>query len=456
MRRNALVAAILALVMVGCPGCWDKVELEDIAWVQAIGFDKREDGYLSITFEIGVPRGFNKGGMDGGGQGAPRYIVPTVVSRGLGEAMDIMATAVGRRLSLHHTQMVLFGEDLAKSDIRGVMASLDRSRELRRSILVAVCRGRAEDVLRVTMSPLEISPSRFIQTILQQHPMTGLFEAARFSSFMAALESGAITPSCALIAITRELAGGAGTQASGGSVEQQYPPIPPVGERMMEPALPPGYQSSDWTTALLEAGKVPYIGGGPVAAMGTAVFSGGKMVGVLSGDETSAMLMVRGDFERGGFSIADPEKPDQPEYSMNLELFGTKPRIQVHRSGDSIQIDVKIGVTISGISWRTQTDYTDPRMESVVEQAVAAYLKKVLDQAIFRTQKEMKADAFGFGNKVRKTFATWDEFDRFAWLAKYPEAEIRTAVDARLVRYGLDLAPPRIPPGELILKQQNP
>lgn len=444
MRSRVLLLVIL--IATCCSGCWDRVELEDIAWVQAIGFDEGPGGYLSTTLEIVIPHRLGAGGAGRDGGRGPGFLTMTVVSRTAYDAIDLAAVTLGRTLSLQHTQLFLFGEGLARSDIRGLVSALDQSREVRRSSIIAVARGRAEDVLRVMMSPLEMSPSRFIQTVIQQHPRTGLFEARRLSTFISALETGSVSPSCPIVAISRGIGAGKGGE--------ELSRTPQPGERIQKPEFPPGFESPGWTATQLQAGQIPQIGGGPVGVMGTAVFSGGRMVGDLNGDETACMLAVRGDFERGGLSIEDPMEPGKPEYSMSYEVRGGKSRVKATRSGDSVQIDVEISLEIDYVSSRTQTDYTDPRNARMAEQAVGAYVKRILDTAISRTQ-EMKADVFGFGDKVRRTFATWPEFDRFAWISKYPRAVVKTAVNVKMTRYGLSFAPPRIPPGEVIIERER-
>jgi hypothetical protein len=98
---------------------------------------------------------------------------------------------------------------------------------------------------------------------------------------------------------------------------------------------------------------------------------------------------------------------------------------------------------------KTQTDYTDPRNTPLAEAAVADYVKQNMDSAIQRMQR-IGVDPFGFGERVRRTFLTWPEWDSFAWPTKYPSAHITTRADVSIKQYGLDLAPPRIAPWEII------
>ncbi len=443
--RRVMVAIALVVVVVGCPGCWDKVELEDVAWVQAMGFDKGPDGYTVTTFQVGVPRNL-RGGVGGGGAGVPSgpyHVTVSVLAKTSFEAIDLVALNLGRRLSLEHTQSFVFGEELARADIRGLASGMDRFREVRGSAFVFLARGRAEDVLRAMTSPLDVSPSRFLQTIVQQHRHTGLFEATQFAPFIWGIQSDAHTASAPIIALAKDIRPGVPT-----GMGREYPASPGIGERIGETALP-DVGGATAGSSMLEAGRMPRLGGGPVEVMGTAVFSGGQMVGDLDGEETRAMMMLKGRFERAAFSIPDPMAP---EYPLALEIKGLGTRVRARRDGERVWIDVTVRVEINYIFTRTQADYTDPRNSPIVEKAVEEYLKAHLDRAIARA-KGMKVDPFGLGEYVRKTFWTWPEWEAFAWPTKFPDALVNASVKCNLARYGMNLEPLSVPPGERLRKQ---
>jgi spore germination protein KC len=445
--------AVILLIASTASGCYDKVELEDVAWVQGMGFDKGPEGYIATTLQIGVPHTLGGSITDGGGGSGPHYSTITVLAKTALEALDLAAVNLGRRISLVHTQVFVFGEELARSDVRSLAGAMDRFREIRGTTLVAVAQGRAEDVLRVDISPLESSPSRFIQTILQQHQQTGLFEAASFvRDFVNLMESSSTSPRCPIIAIASDYKPptGQGQGSTGGkSPGEQFPASPQVGDRVPPGSLTPEKQGPEVDTTQLTAKDLPIVGGGPIVVMGTACFVGGKMVGYLTGEETRAMLLVRHDLERAAIVVPDPEVPDRAELSIGVGITGVDSHVRVKREADTVTISVDIGVDVSYLSLKTQNDYTDPRLTPVVEPAIGDYLNKILGQAVTKTQK-MGSDVFGFGEGVRKKFWTWPEFAEFAWLAKYPTTEVTTSVHAHIARYGLDLGPLFIPPSEKI------
>jgi len=459
-RNPALAAVAITLVLsLSASGCWDRVELEDVAWVQAIGFDKGPEGFLVTTLEIGVPRNLRGGGplSTGSGQG-PNYMTITIVSRTALEALDLAAVNLGRRISLVQTQLYLFGEELAKSDLRPLVSAMDRFREVRGSIQVAVVKGRAEKLLRSAESPLEVSPSRLIQTVLLQHMHTGLFRRVAFARDITnLLESSSTSPHCPIIALTADVSSQQESQQEsqqGDSVDsqdgqgqggQEGKPD----ESTVEPKVNLGEFPPDKNTTDLDAWLVPKSGGGPIIIMGTAIFQGGRMVETLTGDETRGMLLAQNDLERATFAVPDPTAPDKPELALGVEIIGAETDVKAERTGDKVKISVKVHADISYFSIKTQTDFTDPRMLPLAEKAIADYLKDLMDRAISKTQA-VGADVFGFGDKLRRTFRTWPEFEAFAWLTKYPQAEIETEVKADLHRFGLSLRPPVVPPSEIL------
>ncbi len=441
---------VLAVLTLSHTACYDQIELEDIAFVQALGFDKHPDGLLT-TFQIGIPSHLRLPGTSTPGPGA-HYAAFSVVTKTALEALDLASLNLGRTLSLVHMQLILFGEELAQSDIRATIQATDRFREIRGTALVAVARGKATDILRVNNSPLEISPTKFLQTLSLQSADTGLFPITRLTvGFANLLESSSQSPSCPVMALAQdyeppEKEGQGGGETPDPSLE--YPPAPEIDQDIKPEDIPKQALDSQGNPTDVLGDEIPKLGGGPVVMMGTAAFSGGKLMGYLTGEETRAMLMLTGDFKRGAYVIPDPQKPDDPQYSLGVDIKTSGTKIKAKRQGDKIEIDILVNLTITYLSIKTQADYSDPRLTPVVEKAVGDYIKGTIDRTVSKAQS-MGADVFGLGNKVKRTFLTWPEFRDFRWLDKFAEATINTTVKANVHRYGLELGPLEVPPAEI-------
>ncbi len=463
MKKTILAVILCAVILsLALTSCYDHMELEDIAWVQAVGFDAAPEGIM-VTVQLGIQENLNIPGSQGNqGQGA-HYITMSLSSKTAFEAFDMAALSVGRTLSFVHTQLVLFGEEFAKSDLRTLVQAMDHFREFRGTMLVAVAKGTAADILRVNNSPLEVSPSRFIQTLIEQHKHTGLFKATVFTvGFVNLLESPSQSPVCPVLSLAQDYevpeesggGGGGGSEGGGGGgggdartdPAQKYTSTPKVGQEL-KPKEPSQETALPESPLDILGDQLPKLGGGPIVMMGTAAFQRGALAGYLTGEETRAMLMLTNDFDRGAFVIPDPEAPHLPQYSVSAGMLSRGTKIKVTRNGDTVQIDAKIDLVVSHLAMRTQTDYTDPRKTPVVKQALEDYVKRIADRTVAKAQA-MESDIFGFGKKVKRTFLTWPEFRDFDWLGKFPQTTVNVTVSVDVKRYGLALGPLQVPPRE--------
>ncbi|MCL4426281.1 MAG: Ger(x)C family spore germination C-terminal domain-containing protein [Firmicutes bacterium] len=187
------------------------------------------------------------------------------------------------------------------------------------------------------------------------------------------------------------------------------------------------------------AGEIPRVGGNKISFMGTAVFDGDKMVGVLNGDETRLLLMFRGEFKRGFISIPDPVKG---EFFDPIDARpARRPRIRVRRQGNNFRINADIALEGDILAIQSKVDYTQPKMMPILEAKISRYLTQQAQVLVEKTQKEFKSDIFGFGNKVRHLTPTWDDLVKLRWLNKYPEADVRVRVTFKVRRVGTEFKP---------------
>jgi spore germination protein KC len=71
--RARRAAALLGLGLVASlllGGCWDQVEIEELAFALAVGLDQGTGGNLAVTLQVAVPPPQGSGAASGGGPGA--------------------------------------------------------------------------------------------------------------------------------------------------------------------------------------------------------------------------------------------------------------------------------------------------------------------------------------------------------------------------------------------------
>lgn len=147
----------LAMVLILCVallvGCWDKVEIEDRIFVLGIGIDKAKneeksqptDRYV-INFVSPIVAALKDGGGEGEAFGTYKT-VSSIFTFGLNQMYERM----DKKLSFHHTRILIFGEDLLKDEtlFKEVLDAVGRANEFHRNMYVFAVSGRADEVFKV-------------------------------------------------------------------------------------------------------------------------------------------------------------------------------------------------------------------------------------------------------------------------------------------------------------------
>ncbi|WP_339310076.1 Ger(x)C family spore germination protein [Paenibacillus sp. FSL M7-0896] len=159
-RIKRAVAACLPLLLLSLllSGCWERKELNELAFVLALGFDKAEKGY-NVTMQVVIPSSISSQNAGGtGGSGVPvvvyNFNVPTIY-----ESLRKFNLISSRSPYMGHIRVLVIGEELAREGVGETLDVIKRSREPRMDFYVMVARKTtAENVLKV-LTPLDRLPA---------------------------------------------------------------------------------------------------------------------------------------------------------------------------------------------------------------------------------------------------------------------------------------------------------
>lgn len=150
-----LLALLIPLLL---SGCWERKELNEIAFILGMGLDKAESGYR-VTMQVVIPSSISSqtaGGTSGGGVPVvvSSFTVPTIYES------DRQYTLISSRTAYKgHIRVLVIGEELARAGIAEILDVLKRSREPRNDYYVMVAKGTtAEEALKV-LTPLDKIPA---------------------------------------------------------------------------------------------------------------------------------------------------------------------------------------------------------------------------------------------------------------------------------------------------------
>lgn len=409
-KKISLFIAIIFLSPI-LSSCADKVELEELGYVAAIGIDEGAKGMVRVTFQVTNPKA---GGANlaagGGGENENRSDTITVDAPGILVARDLASASITRRISLAHAKVIIAGEKFAKTErFFPMLESTLRDKEMRRSMTVMVSREDASDFIRNNVPVLEKRPQKFYEFMAKRWKDTGF--APPFSTmnrFMQRVESG----------------GGLFLTTYGTSKD---------------------YVEKEGVTGLeFLPGQIRKEAVNLTEIIGAAVFRGGRMVGRMNGMEVrlTTLLRPRPEAKSMLFTFPDPLKKEDRIAGRIIKSKATKVKLNLEANPVKIDVTVPISIDILGIS--SFEDYPENlKKQEILKEAIVGYLRERSMELVRKSQKQWLGEPFLWETQVRKKFWTFDEFKQYDWAKYFESAEVSINYEVKLKSFGKQLNPPK-------------
>ncbi|HEY8449249.1 MAG TPA: Ger(x)C family spore germination protein, partial [Bacillota bacterium] len=282
----------LGLVAVLLTGCWDRIEVNDLAIVKGIALDRAGPNAIELTVALTVPANVTPPGSPGGPEAASPLANHAAQGSTVMEATSVLQEKLSRRLFWAHASVILIGEELARDGVAPVLEFFSRQRQPRLRMVVGVVPGRAADVL-ATMTPLEVETPEAIREMSTFR--TGVFVTLREFLIMVAAEGE--EPVAARVENVRT-----GAVQPGGPMD---PTVSPLQEGPLQPAI-----------------------------TGTAVFKGDRLVGWLDDHETRGLLWLRDELATATVTV-----PLGDSRWVSFEMIRAMTQLQPRFAGDRIVME---------------------------------------------------------------------------------------------------------------------
>lgn len=404
------------IISVSVTGCYDRREVDEMAYVMAIGLDRGTNNLINLTVQIAVPLamgggGGGGGGGDGGGGESKSVDTITVQTPSLLAGLNLINNSVSKQINISHAKLIVFSEDLARQGLHNYLHALARNREFRPHTYVAVARGSAEDYLKSIKPKLEANPAKFYE-LTYSASYTGFNPIILFHDFYSQVESLDVQPVATLAAVGKfESSKQFNNQNSTAKDKGRATPF-----------------EGDYL-----AGDIPKAGGVTGERMGMAVFNGDKMVGAMDGEDVGYYLMSSGrfsydfmtfpdPFSKGSYIVLNLKQSRIPQ--RRVDIVNGRPRVSL-----KVTLEADIASIQSGIDYESDT--------GTIENSAAAFIKDGITRFLNKTSKDLKSDVCGFGREVKGKFATWKEWEGYNWLDKYKDSVFDVSVDLKIRRPGL-------------------
>lgn len=351
-------------------GCYDKKELDNLAYVIAIGIDKGENEDLKITFQIAVPIQISGEGAEGGEKST---FTVSEESGSLYNAISKINSSISKELTLSHLKLILYSEDLAKSDLTGYVNAFLSNREIRPRTTVAVCKDDIEEFFKSIVPKLETNPARFYELVFSSSNYTGYNVGSELIDFYASVESPYNEASTLLVSLDK----------SGEEPEPKFNKL--------------------------------------------AVFKSYKMVGELEETDLIVSQILSNTLNSTNYEVEDVENPDK-KVTVNLKEISA-PKISIKIENETPKINIILNLEGKLISTGSSANYNQHENKEKLVSKLKENLEKDINKYLDRITKEYKTDIAGFGRIAKQNYLTWGDFEKIKWLEIFPNSKYETEIN---------------------------
>lgn len=211
------VCVILTLMLLFLVGCGNNRDINSLAIVIAMGFDKAADGNIEFTIQVIGPskQGSSQSGS-GSSEGGSSSVV-NVTSEGPTsfEAVRNLIPKLSKKAFFSQIQLLVISEDVAKEGLDKIWDLFERDNEINRQFRVIVVKGgTAKSVLEATanidqLGGVEISETIDNEAYGKNIKIQGFEASELLSQPMTGLVTGVIDPNGANELTDMKVEGGA-------------------------------------------------------------------------------------------------------------------------------------------------------------------------------------------------------------------------------------------------------
>lgn len=381
MKRKLKIVILWVLILLMLTGCWDKIEIEDRAFVMAIGIDlSSSNKRYVVTFQFPNAAQITKGTSGGGGGSEKPSFAVSEVADTIFSASRHISTRIDKALYLGHTQAIIFGKDVVenKDKFQQVLDSLDRSYELSRKVYLLVTPQKAQDIL-LKKYEMEPNTGAYIRDIFKHYNRTSRFPTIDYNK------------------ITKSL-----RETNGNAI------IPKI-----------------------IAGK------DEIKIAGSAIIKNYKLAGWMEDDENMGYMLLTGLVKGGDVAVSTPGDEERIEIPFNISNVIRRRAVKEENGKIIYRVILEVEGDITEYTFEKHGEMMKGDLLNVIERKTSDEIKKMTQKAINRFQKELKVDMLGIGDYIEKYHPSlWEKVGK-DWDKIFPEVEIKVDVTSHVRRIGL-------------------
>ncbi|MEK5445341.1 Ger(x)C family spore germination protein [Paenibacillus sp. FSL R7-0331] len=352
--RRALCSLLpLVLLPMLLSGCWERKELNELAFVLALGIDKAEEGF-KVTMQVVIPSAITSQGGGGLSSGVPvaSYTFPSPT---IYESLRLFNMTVSRSAYMGHIRVLVLGESLAREGLGPTLDVLKRSREPRMDFYVMVAKGgTAEEALNVLTALDKLPANKLFNALDKSYKVSARTVAVTLDRFIEDLLYEGKNPVLTGVEVK-------GNPEAGGEKRNTERTNPKTKLR---------YES-------------------------VAVFRKDKMLGWLSGDEVAGYNYITDNVKKNTGHV---EGDDDGLIVIEALKSRTKRKVRFIEGKPHIYLDIEAICNVEEVTGMNRLDADQDILE--LERKAEERIIKRMEESVQQINDRFDVDIFGFGQSI--------------------------------------------------------
>lgn len=381
---------MLLMLLLLLSGCTGGQEIESGLFVIAMAVDAAPEGNLTVTVKALSGAKDGASGASGGESASdsetglektePGYIVLSATAPSCLRALGLLGATTPRTVNLSQLREIVVSQTLAETD--STLSILKEIRAIYRAngeAVVVVTPDQAGDFIRRQRAVLGLRLSKYLEVLFEHYEQLDVIPPSpSLSAVIAAMESQTIDA--------------AAVYADGNDFDSTL--------------VLRGASDTDRLP-----GHLPRTAPAGNEYMGSALFSGSRMTGVLTGSETGLLRLMAGKSDTRITVI------DGAQYKTRL---ATRSRRHIEPDG-TLCVSLSLALTLTAGEQKRTSD----EIAADIERSCVSVLQKL---------QAASCDAVGFGRIAVRAYPDIPAWESSDWDTRYPQAQVRVATHLKILQ----------------------
>ncbi|MBH5316733.1 Ger(x)C family spore germination protein [Paenibacillus sp. GSMTC-2017] len=385
MKFILLFASFLLLT-----GCWNRVELNEIAIISATGVDW-QDGKWVMSYQIVIPKAISSGTS---GSGTAAVNVFSTEGENFRMAISKASEESARRLYFSHNQVVIISQEAARKGIAPLLEAYLRNHDSRETVSVFLSKGNARKMLEQLIPPEQIPGAAVQRMITNEETGSAAFRQMTIHSVLKELLSNTKATGIPGLVL-------AGSGKSTDSVDEM------------------GKTSTPSKVRLNELGLI----------------HGDKLVGWLNDDQSRGVMWLSDNVDKTTVSYSCAENKVGPDGS-SVRIMKASTKIQSVPMNNKWKMKVKIEAKGVLMEYSCHHDLTKPKEVERVERKIEEEIKAIALGG-WKSVRKYKTDIMGFGNIIHEQHPKLWKESSGNWDELFPLTELEISVKMKVESTGM-------------------